>query len=258
MKEALLNNFAIRSFRDTADRDYVHARLAYRAHLVPQFQWSALHALEKYAKCILLLNRIPAKHFRHEVTGAIALMASTGPFEIPLSDQTRKFIERLENGAEFRYFEVSYFNLEYDLIRLDRAVWELRRYCQVLNHEVELSGRRSNALTMHLERLRRAMEKEEKGTCILNGWLESVIRKKTDAAREPLLWNNLYFGPSNRKTVRMRSFMEAGNAPLYMHPEIIDDVTRYVFLPKRVEKSWRKRLEEMGGRDGSGRNTKKR
>lgn len=50
MRDALLNDFAIRSFRDTADRDYIHARLAYRAQLVPQFQWSALHCLEKYAK----------------------------------------------------------------------------------------------------------------------------------------------------------------------------------------------------------------
>jgi hypothetical protein len=32
-----VNSFAIRTFRDTADRDYVHARLAYRSQLVQQF-----------------------------------------------------------------------------------------------------------------------------------------------------------------------------------------------------------------------------
>ena len=47
-----VNSFALRAFRDTADRDYIHARMAYRADLFPQFHWSALHALEKYAKCI--------------------------------------------------------------------------------------------------------------------------------------------------------------------------------------------------------------
>ncbi len=32
-----VNNFALRAFRDTADRDYIHARMAYRVELFPQF-----------------------------------------------------------------------------------------------------------------------------------------------------------------------------------------------------------------------------
>lgn len=39
-----VNSFALRAFRDTAVRDYIHARMAYRAELFPQFHWSALHA----------------------------------------------------------------------------------------------------------------------------------------------------------------------------------------------------------------------
>ena len=31
-----LNNLAIRNFRDTADLDYIHARLAFRHNLIPQ------------------------------------------------------------------------------------------------------------------------------------------------------------------------------------------------------------------------------
>ncbi len=250
MRDALLNDFAIRSFRDTADRDYIHARLAYRAQLVPQFQWSALHCLEKYAKCILVLNRVPAKSLRHEVTGALALMAKNGPFKVPLCEQTEKFIQRLEDGAEFRYFEVSYFNVEHDVVRLDRAVWELRRYCQVLNHDVEFPDRKFNALAMNLQRVQQAIEKNEKGTCIMHGWLESVIKKRAHAAREPLLWNNLHFGPSARKTIKIRSYMEAGNSPLYMHPEILDDVVKYTYLPKRVEAAWRAELEKKARNAG--------
>ncbi len=30
-----VNSFALRAFRDTADRDYIHARMAYRADLFP-------------------------------------------------------------------------------------------------------------------------------------------------------------------------------------------------------------------------------
>jgi len=100
--DILLNDFATRSFRDTADRDYIHARLAYRARLVPQFLWSSLHCLEKYTKGVLLLNRIPAKRLRHEVTGGIELLARRGKFSVEISPETQKFIERLESGAEFR------------------------------------------------------------------------------------------------------------------------------------------------------------
>ena len=60
-KKILINDFAIRSFRDIADYDYISARMAYRAKLLPQFLWLGLQAIEKYLKCILLLNRIKAK-----------------------------------------------------------------------------------------------------------------------------------------------------------------------------------------------------
>jgi len=43
--DAALNSFAIRSFRDVADFDYIAARMAYRARLIPQFHWSALQAI---------------------------------------------------------------------------------------------------------------------------------------------------------------------------------------------------------------------
>jgi len=58
--DLLINNFATRSFRDTGDGDYIAARLAYRAQLIPQFLWSSLQAIEKYLKCVLVLNRIRA------------------------------------------------------------------------------------------------------------------------------------------------------------------------------------------------------
>ena len=77
-----VNTFALRSFRDTADKDYIHARMAYRGDLFPQFHWSALHALEKYAKCISILTRIPKPKKRedfinHEVIKSLDLNSET-------------------------------------------------------------------------------------------------------------------------------------------------------------------------------------
>jgi len=249
-RDILLNDFAIRSFRDTADRDYIHARMAYRARLVPQFQWSALHALEKYAKGILLLNRIPAKKLRHEVSGALDLIAKHGKFTIELSKTALDLIERLESGAEFRYFEFSYSNKSYDIARLDKAVSELRRYCEVLDWEIETTNGKHNALDTELERITHAAAHNHTETCITDGWLEQIINDHKHPAREPLIWNNLYFGLSKRKKVWLNGFREFGNAPLGLHPEILHDVVKYVFLPKNVIKAWREEFARRNAEDG--------
>ncbi|MDE2079954.1 MAG: hypothetical protein KGI90_01255 [Burkholderiales bacterium] len=243
----LLNDFAIRSFRDTADRDYIHARLAYRARLVPQFQWSALHCLEKYAKGILLLNRIPAQRLGHEVSGALDLLAAAGKFKIALSGGAQRLIERLESGAEFRYFEVSYANEPFEVARLDLAVSELRRYCQILDWEVDPRDGPRNLPEPMLARIAHAAENSPKDTCVTDGWLERVIDDREHPARKALVWQNLYFGLSRRKTVKLHGYIEGGNSPLYLRPEILDEVLKYTYLPRRIVKAWRVELSRRQG-----------
>lgn len=219
----LVNNFAIRSFRDTADKDYITARMAYRARLIQPFRWSALHCLEKYVKGILLLNRVDTKNLRHSVLPGIERMKQHGKFELDISSHTAKFIKNLEDyGAEDRYYLMSYDIEPFDIARFDCAVWELRRYCQPMDYK---------RLLHELDRVHRAKDKHEKGTCITGGILENIIEKRDHPAREALIWNNLYFGPSRRKTVKLRPDWEAGNSPLFVHPEIIDEVVKYVQVP---------------------------
>jgi hypothetical protein len=50
--ESLINDFAIRCFRNTADADYLLGRAAFRYNLVPQALWASLQTIEKYLKCI--------------------------------------------------------------------------------------------------------------------------------------------------------------------------------------------------------------
>jgi hypothetical protein len=59
--DPFINDFAMRSFRDTADEDYIAARMCWRAQLIPPFLWSSLQAMEKYLKCVSVLNRIRAE-----------------------------------------------------------------------------------------------------------------------------------------------------------------------------------------------------
>ncbi len=232
----LVNDFALRSFRETADKDYIAARMAYRARLIQPFRWSALHCLEKYVKGILLLNRVDAKKLGHSVLPGIERMKQHGKFELDLSAATVEFIKKLESDrAEDRYYLVSYEIEPFDIARFDRAVWELRRYCQPLDYdEVDMNGKTVNLLTHELDRVHRAKEKHEKGTCITGGILEKIIEKKDHPAREALIWNNLFFGPSRRKAVKMRPDWEAGNSPFFLHPEIIDEVIKYVNVPRDI------------------------
>lgn len=232
----LVNDFAIRSFRETADKDYITARMAYRARLIQPFRWSALHCLEKYVKGILLLNRVDTKNLRHSVLPGIERMKQHGKFELDLSADAAKFIKNLEDdGAEDRYYLVSYDIEPFDIARFDRAVWELRRYCQPLDYDtVDMNGKTVNWLAHELDRVHRAKEKHEKGTCITGGILEKIVEKKDHPAREALIWNNLYFGTSRRKAVKMRPDSEWGNSPFFLHPEIIDEVVKYVTIPKDI------------------------
>lgn len=135
-KDALINDFATRSFRDVADYDYIAARMAYRAKLVPQFLWSSLQSIEKYFKCILLLNRIKACSLKHDLGAALDLLGKHAPFELRLQKPSRELIEHLDTYGRFRYLETPFHIMGLELMQLDMAVWDIRRYCRVLNYTI--------------------------------------------------------------------------------------------------------------------------
>ena len=97
-----------------------------------------------------------------------------------------------------------------------------------------MKGKTVTLLTHKLDRVHRATEKHEKGASITGGFLEKIIEKQDHPARGALIWNNLYFGPSRRKAVKMRPDREAGNSPFFLYPEIIDEVVKYVQIPKDI------------------------
>ncbi|SRR6266545_7434433 len=135
--DALVNDFAVRSFRDIGDGDYIAARMACRAALVTQFLWASQQTVEKYLKCILLLNRVEAKKARHDLRKAVRKIKGSGKISLKLTRGTEAFIEMLDDYGQFRYFEVSSFAFGAQLIRLDRAAWELRRYCTLAEEPKE-------------------------------------------------------------------------------------------------------------------------
>lgn len=249
--QILINDFAIRSFRETADKDYITARMAYRGRLIQPYRWSALHCLEKYVKGILLLNRLSTKNLNHRVLEGIEMLKQQGKVDLDISEATTDFIKKLEDtSADDRYYLTSYSIARFEVTQLDRAVWELRRYCKPLGYgSVVFAGKTVNVLTKELDRIHKAKELYEKGTCISGGFLEKVVETKDHPARAALIWNNLYFGLSRRKSVRMKADWEAGNSPLVLHPEILDEVEKYVKIPNDIAQAVRQIARKKAKRE---------
>jgi hypothetical protein len=234
-----LNSFATRCFRNVADRDYIAARMCYRAGLISQFHWSALQAFEKYFKAILLYNRIKAKNIGHDLALA-QKFANKAPFNIKLSESSIKLLTHLNDYGRYRYLETSYAIYGPKLTELDKAVWELRRYCRVMNYQLTLQDKTlKNMLELEIQRNENAENYPFQEFHIVGGALEDIIGKKSHLARAPLIWQNLFYGTSCRKTVNVLTHFYGENAPLSLYPDILDHVLEYIHIPNDVVKAYR-------------------
>ncbi|HWQ95219.1 MAG TPA: HEPN domain-containing protein [Gammaproteobacteria bacterium] len=237
--DILLNDFATRSFRETADGDYIAARLAYRAQLVPQFLWLSLQAIEKYLKCVLVLNRIKAPR-GHDLGAILDIFDMSKKFELRLSEPSHNFLTYLDTYGRHRYYETPYYTIGGELFALDRAVWEVRRYARVLNYSITTEGGKKVDLLSHELNVNEQAETQTPHKfSIIGGHLESVLAKREHPSRAALVWQNAFYGKSHRKGVWHPQRMVAGNSPLSLHPEILDEVLKYVFLPSDVVKAYR-------------------
>lgn len=237
--DALINNFAIRSFREIADGDYIAARVSFRALLIPQFLWQSLQAVEKYFKCILVLNRIKAPK-SHSLEELLEVFKKSRKFDLRLSSDTQGFLAYIDKYGRFRYYETSYYTVGDELFRLDKAIWELRRYARVLDYKIKVNGGQEVHLLPHELLKNEGAEKRAPQAFLINGGhLEEILAKNDHPSRAALVWHNMYFGTSRRKSVRHRHMSKSGNSPLSLHPEILDEVLKYVFLPKDVIAAYR-------------------
>lgn len=237
--EILLNDFATRSFREIADQDYIAARLSYRHGLYSQFHWQSLQAIEKYLKAILLYNRIKATDINHDLERAIKHTKKL-PFEILRSESTDNFIKHLSNFGRFRYLEASYYLHGPKIVELDKAVWEIRRYCDVLDYDFKLpDGSTTNMLESKLEKIRNSETNPFHKFKLIGGLLEKIVDTPKHTSRSALIWQNAFFGKVTRRHVRVPTTLHSVNSPLYLHPEIIDEVLKFVFLPKEVANAYR-------------------
>ncbi len=238
-----INSYATQSFRDQADRDYITARLACRYELFPQFLWAAQQATEKYLKAILLYNRIEAKDVRHDLNVALALTQKL-PFSIDLSDRTREFLGHLAEVGEYRYIDVPYDLEGHVLVDLDLAVWELRRYCQVLNvFGKKLSPEEQSLLDKAQADLAKCASEPRHRFRIQGGLIEKILANPRHPSRSALLWQNATYGVRFRSTVRIKPHFLWENTLLYLYPEMLDELLKYIMIPPKLVKGYRALLE---------------
>lgn len=240
-----VNGFGTQSFRDQADRDYIAARLACRHELFPQFLWSSHQAIEKYLKAILLYNRIKATTVGHDLDQAFSLTQSL-PFEIKLSKRSRKFIDHLAKVGEFRYIDVPFHVYGHILLDLDLAVWEVRRYCQVLEvFGKQLPLEEQKLLEDAWSNLASSETMPRYKFQLHGGLLEKIVTDRRHPSRSALLWHNPCFGVRKRVTVRAKTHLNAQNSLLYLYPEMLDELLKYVFIPKKLVASYREHLSQI-------------
>jgi hypothetical protein len=221
--ETCLDLFAIQSFRDMADEDYIAARMAFSCRLSEPCLWSSQQAIEKYLKCILLLNRVRASKVKHDLRSALALIDHCERIAFHITPVSKSFIEYVDDFGTYRYREVSTVAFGPDLVRLDRTVWELRRYCVPnASPQIEL---RTGMLPPKIR--------------VPGGVLEKIIDDRGNPAREPLLRHNAFFGNRTRRKVRKLGWITASNAPLFLYPQLLPEVQQYVHVPERVVQAYR-------------------
>ena len=243
--ERYVNSFATQSFRDQADRDYIAARLACRFELMPQFLWASHQAVEKYLKAILLYNKIKATRIGHDLAKA-QLLTKKLPFQIDLSPRSQAFIDHLAKCGQFRYIDVPYDVHGYVLIDLDVMIWELRRYCQVLNvFGKDLPLAEQKRLDEATVELAQSSSRPTHRFKLQNGVLEKILSERSHPSRAALLWNNPVYGVRRRSTVRAKDHLHAQNPLLYLYPEMLDELLKYVFIPGNLVKGYRAHLAEI-------------
>ena len=213
-----LNEVAVRCFRDIADQDYLSARLSYFHKLPVPALWQSQQAIEKYLKCILLLHRIRALEVGHDLTGALNRIEKSGSVRLGLSPATQSFIGRLDEYGAERYLSFSYICSSPDFIWLDRAVWELRRFCT-------LDGAPSQLTLVQGETPPRYS--------ISGGWLEEVLSGKEDERRNALIKKNAFFGRRRGKKLSNLEVWEiAVNSPFWLDPGIVRVAADYIRIPR--------------------------
>lgn len=231
-EDLLINDLAIRCFRDVGDADYIAARLCLKAGLATQAIWSGLQAIEKYLKCMLLLGRVSSNSVGHKITKGLTLVNEDLGFDIVLPEHEQAVFDHLAGSEGDRYLVASLYLFHHELPGLDALVWRLRQYCAVLDIEHYNGPRCKKVLVRNLEKLRGRVRGNPAGGYLEGGYLEKVLSNERLGAHQGLVWRNAMFGGNQPFDTESGEFnFVASNSPLYLNPQIAEAISKLIYLP---------------------------
>lgn len=248
-QRAKYNHYINRSFRDVADSDYVAARAIYRLGLSQQFLWMALQAIEKYLKAILLYNDVNTKNLGHDIAKACADLNQISDITFDIPKDVEDFIRYLSSQGENRYFERPFYTRGSELLELDRAVWYVRRYCQVLRSSVKMAdGKSVDFFPLKLAEIHNSETKENPAKFkILGGHLEKLLRKPS-RTRDAIIWKNFYFGTYRKRTITNFKWTSSSAIPAnFNFPEIFLELDSKIKFSPAVKAYFQKLLHRPEG-----------
>ena len=234
------NEIIYRCFRDNADGDYIAARTSHRMKLFDQFLWSALQAIEKYLKTILLLYDRDTRDLGHNLCRALERVKNISDIEWDFEDGIHEFLEFLTFYGADRYFTFPRETQGNELFLLDYAVWKIRRYCQdfqwLKNQQEELG---INIYNKYIQKIqsRACQEKSNRFRLNSRGHLEKVLdTKRFQKQRDQLVYINFYFGSYKKKIIRAQITITSAYPPHFRFPEVYSWMEQHVKLSPRVRR----------------------
>jgi HEPN domain-containing protein len=231
-RHSQINDFAIQCFRDTGDADYIAARLAMRSRLAGPFLWSAEQAIEKYLKCILMLNRQQTGDLRHDIRAALKRINDSLTFDIQLSKGEQAIFDHIADWNGDRYLIMSFHLWDREVLQLDKLVWKLRQYCTPLDVSHYADQPSEQVLNENLASLEYRLDAAPKAGHVAGGKLEEIVADKAHPAHRALVWKNLYYSLITRRKVRFSSGLQGVNAPLWLNPELATEAAKWMQIPK--------------------------
>ena len=241
-----------RSLRDVADTDYIASRICWKHELDHQFYWSALQAIEKYLKAILLFHRKSAKGLGHDICKALKRVQQISVIDLKLESNVEQFIEILNCKGPNRYFEWNLNRNGNELLWLDKTVWLLRIHCVAIDSDIRVVEPRGGQMrtiwttSEHFEKIRlHQPHHNPSNISIPFGKLETVLGSQS-GARAALVWKNLYIGRKNKKSIQWKVRAHYSSPAHVIAPEIYSELEKLMDFSHETKEYFRPSQKSSG------------
>ena len=161
----------------------------------------------------------------HKLVKGIKEICNIKGLSVRFSKEAIDFLKLLDHYGQNRYLDKMYVAHSHQIFMLDKLVAEIRKYCSIDAREIEHDG--------DIRNLR-----------IPGGVLERIIDDKSNPAREPLIWKNMYFGSRKRNKIALstQKYTIAEFPILIRSPSLFNELSKYVKLPNEISKAYKKQL----------------